>query len=150
MDQSFQQRPRSAVRGNRLLCTALLLGQAMYAVMIAALHSIDAVAFEPPISEVDLVELFAMVGLAAGVVALPTAFVLRKITWQRGAGGDDAKLLRAFTFGNVAFQVVLEGAGLLNLTLWLATGTIVPYVPVFAVLFLIGVMALFRSHTPTG
>ena len=148
MAETLREESRNALRGNTLVCVALLMGQAMYAIVIVALYSIESMGFEAPIAGSDLQNTLAITGLAVGVIALPTAFVMRKLMWQRGAGGDDAKLRDAFGFGNIAFQVVLEGAGLLNLTLALATGELIPYAPVFAVVFLVGVATVFRTRAP--
>ncbi len=148
MDDQSQTPTRSVVRGSQLVCLALLMGQAIYAMIIVALPMIESLEWEAPLPDPELQTMLAIVGVGVGVVSLPAAFALRKIMWRNGAGGSDEKLLQAFSVGNLTFQAVLETAGLLNLTLWLATGNVVPYAPVFAVVLIIGVVALVRSHPP--
>ena len=99
--------------------------------------------------ESEMGELFAWLGPGVGVAIIPLAYVLRRAIWQRGARGSDAVVLQSFFAGNIAFQAMLEGAGLLNLTLWFVTQEAMPYVPIVVVLILVGIAALLRSGPPS-
>ncbi len=137
---------RAALRGNRLVCAALLVGQLMMAVVITVVHSlgISTIPLAP-----ELGELFAWIGPGIGVGIIPLAYFLRRVIWQKGAGGSDAVVLQSFFAGNIAFQAMLEGAGLLNLTFWFITADALPYVPIVVVLILIGGVALRRGGPPS-
>lgn len=137
---------RNALRGNQIVCIALLLGQFAFAIVIVVAQQTGA--WESSSSDPEVTHMLAIIGTAVGVASIPTAYTIRKVLWQRGAGEETTKLLQAFFIGNIAFQAVLESASLLNLTFWLISGTMLPHVPVFAVLFTIGVTALLRNRAP--
>jgi hypothetical protein len=134
------------LRDIQLVCIALLLGQFVFAIGIVVAQQTGA--WESSSSDPEMMHMLAIVGIAVGAASIPTAYTIRKALWQRGAGEDTTKILQAFFIGNIAFQAVLEGASFLNLTFWLVSGTMLPHVPVFAVLFTIGVTALLRTRVP--
>jgi hypothetical protein len=132
----------AALRANQLICIALLAGQFLMGVTVAVVHSVGAI--PEPVLAVAETDLFAPIGIGIGAISVPMAYGLRKVIWNRGAAGDAAAVVQSFLAGNLLFHAMLEGASLLNLTFWLITVEAVPYVPVAAVLFVIGLTAIPR------
>ena len=112
------------------------------AIVIAIVHGMGSWSMA---IDAELSQLFAWIGPGVGLAVLPMAFFLRQLIWKKGAGRTDAVVLQSFFAGNLAFQAMLEGAWLLNLTLWLITSDAMPYAAVTGVLILFGVAALMRS-----
>ena len=136
--------PAAALRGNQIICIALVLGQVMFGLVIAFLHSWGEWNAAP---DPELAGIFRIVGVAVGVMSVPAAVFLRRTIWRKGVNLSDAAVLQSYLAGNLAFFAILEGAGLLNLTLWLITAESIPYVAVTAVLIVIGLLNLPRQPT---
>lgn len=132
----------AAIRTNQLICVALVLGQLLFGVVIAIVHALGGLGEH--ILSGDAERLFAPIGIGVGVLSVPMAFFLRMAVWRGGARGSAAVVIQSFLAGNLAFHAMIEGASLLNLTFWLITGDAIPYVPVAAVLFVIGLTAIPR------
>lgn len=146
--QQIQQNVEAAFRGNQLICIALLAGQFLFGVVIFIVHSGGGFAETGAAPEV--VELFAPIGIGAGLLAIPAAYALRKLIWGRGSAGDATAVIQSFIAGNLVFHAVIEGASLLNLTFWLITVQAVPYLVIAALLFAIGLTGIPRRAQATG
>ncbi len=125
--------PAAVLRGNQILCAALIAGQVLFAAIIPVVHSSGA---WQPMLEAENLGLFRMLGIGVGLVSIPVAVVLRRLIWARGRSLSDQDMLQAYLSGNLLFFALLEGAGLLNLTFWLITAAPVPYVVVAGVMIL--------------
>ncbi|MHC4512091.1 MAG: hypothetical protein ACYTGW_00195 [Planctomycetota bacterium] len=134
MNQSSDD-PAAVLRGNQILCAALIAGQVLFAAIIPVVHSLGE--WRVTTLDAEVQSLFLIVGVVAGVVSVPVAVVLRRMIWAKGRSLSDREMLQAYLSGNLAFFAVLEGAGLLNLVFWLITATLVPYLVVTAVLIAI-------------
>lgn len=126
--------PAAALRSNQILCAALITGQVLFAAIIPVVHSSGA---WRPMLEAQAQDLFWILGIAAGLVSVPVAVVLRRVIWARGRSLSDQAMLQAYLSGNLVFFALLEGAGLLNLVFWLISAVPVPYVVVAGVLVVI-------------
>lgn len=135
----------AALRVNQLICIALLVGQFLFGVTVAVVHSTGAISGLS--AGMQGTDLFMPIGIGVGAISVPMAYGLRKVIWNRGASGDPAAVVQSFLAGNLLFHAMIEGASLLNLTFWLITVEAIPYVPVAAVLFVIGLTAIPRRSS---
>ena len=136
--------PAAALRGNQIICIALILGQVMFGLVIAFVHSWGEWNAAP---DPELAGIIRIVGVAFGMVSVPAAVFLRRTVWRKGRDLFDDTVLQSYFAGNLAFFAILEGAGLLNLTFWLITAEPIPYVVVTAVLIVFGLVNLPRQPT---
>ena len=137
---------RNAIRGNQIICGVLLFGQVLLGIAIAIAHRMG-IELTVDMSE-DVLGMLSWLGIGVGVASIPMAHILRLAIWKKGASGGDQAMLQGFFTGNIAFHAVLEGASLLNLTLWLVTTATLPFVAVAGVIVVFGTVAFLTKSKP--
>lgn len=121
--------------GQRMICMALVLGMAMYAVVVGLILKLnDGVGMiEEPIEVLDTIAL--VVGIAVAVLAVFARILLAK----KAATGDKDQRATPRFLSLVVPLVLLEGGCLLAITVWMLNGNAVPALAVACVLLSIAI-----------
>jgi hypothetical protein len=99
-----------------MICTALVLGQVLFGGVVVFLVHIG----NGPLATTPLPAL-EWIAVGAAVLALPTAVLVRRLVSNQVASAE-----LAFQQGLIVFMAMLEGAGLLNLVVWMLNGSTLP------------------------
>ena len=123
--------PAERLRAARLIAAALILGQLIFVGIIAWIGPRLATGPMPPLTW----------GAAIlGAVAVPASLAVRAVRMSRAHAQEGWQRLAGVMTATIAGYALLEGAGLLNLTAWLVTGSPIPNAAVAGLL--IGVQIL--------
>ena len=121
--------------GQRMICVALVLGMAMYAVVVGVILKLnDGVGMtEEPIEVLDTIAL--IVGIAVAVLAVFARILIAK----KAATADKGQRATPRFLSLVVPLVLLEGGCLLAITVWMLNGNAVPALAVACVLLSIAI-----------
>ena len=117
------------LRTTRLIAAALILGQVMFAAIIAFLD----LELELDLTNPGL-DLVFTGGAALGVLSIPVAWFIRRTVWSRARTFEGQRALASIQAGTVVYYALLEGAALLNLICWMLKGSPTPNIPIVALL----------------